>query len=192
LTATAGGRRPILAGRLRIDGMSKPRSQQSAFTVLEVLAVVIIIAILVVLAAPQLQSYLGRAQEAKCTANMRSIITALGSYLPDHSQVWPQAPSIEQEKAWEAFWLEALQPYDIDARTWQCPTLWPQTSRDPALPQVHYIPMAFGPEPGIAYRWATQPWLIERANGHSQGPLIGFQDGSIKPFYKVLAEQGQL
>jgi len=171
--------------------MPKPRSAPRAFTILEVLAVVIIIAILAVLAAPRLNDYLARAQEAKCTANMRSIIAGLGSYLPDHGQVWPQAPSILQEKAWEAFWLETLKSYDISPRTWQCPTLWPQTSRDPALPQVHYVPMAFGPEAGIAYRWATQPWLIERANGHGQGPLIGFQDGSIKPFYKILAEQGQ-
>ena len=52
------------------------------------------------------------------------------------------------------------------------------------------MPTAFGPTPGLATRWATHPWLIERADSHGQGPLICFPDGSVKPFNKVLAEQG--
>ena len=32
--------------------------------------------------------------------------------------------------------------------------------------------------------------LIEMADAHGQGPLICFPDGSVKPFAKVLAEQG--
>ena len=48
----------------------------------------------------------------------------------------------------------------------------------------------FTAEPGIATRWATQPWLIERASVHKHGPHICFPDGSVKSFNKVLAEQG--
>lgn len=162
----------------------------AAFTILEILAVVIVIAILVALTVPNLSGYRARAQEAACMANMRGIIVALGSYLQDHDSVWPQQPSIEQEKAWEAFWIATLEPYDITRKTWQCPSLMRAALSDPDLPQVHYVPMGFGPERGIAYRWATQPWLIERASQHEQGPLIGFQDGSIKSFHKVLAENG--
>jgi type II secretory pathway pseudopilin PulG len=164
----------------------------AAFTVLEVLAVALIIAILAAFFVPRLGTFRERAEEVRCASNMRTIILALASYLQDHQNVWPQAPSMEEEKTWEAFWLQTLEPYDITARTWQCPTLWPQTSRNPEMPQVHYTPMEFNEEPGIAYRWPTQPWLIERAGGHGQGPLIGFPDGSIKSFHKILAEQGTM
>ena len=172
--------------------MAQPPRGASAFTLLEVLAVSLIVAILIVAMAPHIGNYLERAREVRCAANMRSIITALAIYLQDHDNIWPQAPPIEEEKMWEAFWIETLRPYDITARTWQCPSLWPQTGRNPEMPQVHYVPMVFTAEPGIAYRWATQPWLIERAAGHGQGPLIGFPDGSIKSFNKILAEQGTM
>ncbi len=57
-------------------------------------------------------------------------------------------------------------------------------------PKVHYTPTMFNATPGIATRWATQPWLIERSSVHAQGALICFPDGAIKSFDKVLAEQG--
>ena len=168
----------------------KKMQPSAGFTVLELLATAAIIGILAALIIPNLSGYRARAEEAACTANMRAIIVGLGSYLQDHESVWPQSPSIEDEKLWEAFWASVLEPYDITKKTWQCPSLRPKTSANPDFPQVHYVPMAFGPEPGIAYRWATQPWLIERASEHRNGPLIGFQDGSIKSFQKVLAENG--
>jgi type II secretory pathway pseudopilin PulG len=168
----------------------KTQRQSAAFTILETLAVVIIIGIIAAIAVPNLSKYRARAQEATCMGNMRGIIVALGSYLQDHESIWPQAPSIVDEKPWEAFWIARLEPYDISRKTWQCPSLLRAAQSDPNMAQVHYVPMAFGPEPGIAYRWATQPWLIERASQHEQGPLIGFQDGSIKSFHKVLAENG--
>jgi len=157
--------------------MPTPTKGTRGFTILEVLAVVVIVAILAALVVPRLGTYRERAEEVRCTANMRTIIIALASYLQDHGHIWPQAPSIEEEKIWEAFWLQALTPYEVTPRTWQCPSLWPRTGRNPEFPQVHYTPMAFNAEP---------------ADGHRQGPLIGFQDGSIKSFHKILAEQGAM
>lgn len=55
---------------------------------------------------------------------------------------------------------------------------------------IHYTPTMFDDKPGTARRWPTQPWLIERADAHGNGALICFTDGSIKPFNKVLADQG--
>jgi len=170
--------------------MKTTRRGCAGFTVLEMLAVLVIVGIVIALLLPNLAAYQARAQEAACMTNMRAIMVALGSYLQDHESVWPQAPSIAEEKKWEAFWIGTLEPYDISKKTWHCPSLRSRAGSDPNYPQVHYTPMGFGPEPGIAYRWATQPWLIERASEHRQGPLIGFQDGSIKSFHKVLAENG--
>ena len=178
--------------------MPHPRSrsapQPAGFTILEVLAAAIILGILALLFFPNARDWLLRAGEAGCIANMRSITVSLHSYLHDHQNVWPQGPSLNEEAAWEAFWLQPLKPYGITEKTWQCPSFNSALASKgvPAdeRPKVHYVPTMFTAEPGIATRWATQPWLIERASVHKHGPHICFPDGSVKSFNKVLAEQG--
>lgn len=170
------------------------RRRDQGFTLLEALAAVFIVAILVVLFFPNARDFLLRAGEAGCIANMRAITVGLHGYLQDNRNIWPQGPSLNEEKAWEAFWLEVLKPYGITEKTWQCPAFNSELAAQgvPAdeRPKVHYVPTMFTAEPGIATRWATQPWLIERANVHKNGPHICFPDGSVKSFNKVLAEQG--
>lgn len=166
----------------------------SAFTVLELLAVVALVGILVVLATANYPALIARAQEARCMANLRTIHLGLTQYLNDHDSVWPQGPSPEDETVWSRFWLDTLARYDVTEKVWQCPSLrsmllaggMPEQER----PRLHYIPTMFSAAKGIAYRWPTQPWLIERGDAHGKGALICFPDGSIKPFSKVLAEQG--
>lgn len=119
---------------------------------------------------------------------MRNITTGLHAYLQDNNRQWPQGPTPDAGPAWENFWLGVLQPYGIGPKTWQCPGV--ATSSDPDATCIHYVPTMFPGVPGIATRWPTQPWLIERGEGHGQGALICFPDGSIKSFDKVLAEQG--
>jgi type II secretory pathway pseudopilin PulG len=172
----------------------RPATEASAFTLLETVAVMLVVSILVVLMVPNLRDYMRRAGEVRCSANMRSINIGLRGYLQDHQSVWPQGPSLVQEKLWEKFWLATLQPYGITPRDWLCPTIdsafaasgTPRGQR----PQIHYIPTMFTAEPDIANRWATQPWLIERSDAHGQGPLICFPDGSIKSASRVVAETG--
>ena len=161
---------------------------------LEVLAVTSIIAILVLLAYPNMHDYLARAREVVCMGNMKSINAALHLYLLDHEAVWPQQPEEHDTKPWDEFWIRTLKGYGITEKTWQCPEiqarLTPVARRQEDIPKVHYTPTSFPPIKGIAYRWSTQPWLIEKANAHGKGSLISFPDGSVKPLFKVLAEQG--
>ena len=137
-------------------------------------------------------NYMRNAGQVRCMGNMRSITIALHGYLQDNKNVWPQGPAPETKGPWEEFWLAVLKPYGISERTWRCPTIGSlaASSDVPKGTRIHYMPTMFGPTPGLAMRWATHPWLIERADSHGQGPLICFPDGSIKPFNKVLAEQG--
>ncbi len=166
----------------------------AGYTLLEVIAAVVILIILAALFIPNMRGALGRAGEARCMANMRNITVGLHGYLQDNKGVWPQGPNLNDEKPWEAFWLNVLKPYSIDEKTWQCPTMDSQLASKgmprEERPKVSYVPTLFSAEPNIATRWATQPWLIERANAHQNGALIAFQDGSIKSFNKVLAEMG--
>lgn len=159
-----------------------------AFTLVELIAAMAVIAILAFLAAPNLTNAWQQFQAARCASNMRSITTALHSYLHDHQNVWPQGPKPDAGQEWDRFWLASLQPYGIGPTTWRCPAMAPGTSPD--TPGLHYMPTMFPPVKGIATRWAKHPWLMERGSGHGQGALICFQDGSIKSFDKVLAELG--
>ena len=154
------------------------------------------VGILVVLAGLLGANYdriIASAQQVICASNMRSIHTALNLYLQDNKDIWPQAPDLEQEKEWQAFWLKTLAPYGVGERTWLCPAIRSFTRRNGEnAPKIHYAPSVFDDKPGIARRWPTQPWLIERADVHGQGPLICFPDGSIESLHKVLYRQGLL
>ena len=171
------------------------RPQCRGFTLLELLAVLSIVTIILTLMTPTMGQWIVKAQEVRCTSNLRSLHVALGSYLLDHGNVWPQGPLPEAGATWSKFWVETLQPYGISIRTWQCPSMRAvvKANEDDSkfgAGSIHYTPTMFDATPGIARRWPTQPWMIERANAHGQGPLILFTDGSVKSFNKVLAEQG--
>lgn len=182
---------PAAPGR----GMQVQRNPRHAFTLLEVLAAIFLLAILAALLLPNTSALAHRAREAQCMANMRSIHLGLSSYLTDHGRIWPPGPSPAEEAPWSEFWLRALQPYHVEPATWRCPAITAMIAReDPspsANPLLHYLPTMFDDQPDTAYRWTTQPWLIERANAHGRGALICFPDGSVKPLDKVLAEQGR-
>jgi prepilin-type N-terminal cleavage/methylation domain-containing protein len=172
----------------------RARHFSRGFTILEVLATIILIAILAVVLLPSGKDLMMRAGEAGCIANMRAITIGLRGYLDDHNSVWPQGPAPNDGLVWEDYWLTVLEPYGITKKTWQCPSfnaqLAAQSVPQADRPQIHYVPTMFPAIPGIADRWSTQPWLIERANAHKNGPHICFPDGSVKSFHKVLAEQG--
>jgi type II secretory pathway pseudopilin PulG len=157
----------------------------------ETVAVLLVLAILAILLVPNAHRIVGAAQQAVCASHMRSIRVALGSYLEDHQMVWPQGSPLPQEPGWAEFWIRTLAPYGVTERTWQCPTIR-GLMKEQGLTEfgLHYAPTQFDATPNIANRWSTQPWLIEVADAHGQGPLICFPDGSVKPFLKVLAEQG--
>jgi len=154
----------------------------------------LILMIVVALVVPNFSSWVAKAQEARCMANMRALHVGLSVYLNDHGDVWPQGPPPETEAAWSGFWIRTLEPQGISAKTWRCPTMAGLLRQADDAPfdasSIHYIPTMFDAIPGIARRWPTQPWLVERMDAHGQGPLICFTDGSIKSFNKVLAEQG--
>ncbi len=164
---------------------------RAAFTLLEVLAVLLVVSIIGILIAPNAKRIISAAQQVVCASNMRSIRVALGVYLEDNRMVWPQGSPLPQDPGWAQFWVDKLAPYGIGERTWQCPTIR-GLMKEQGLTEfgLHYAPTLFDATPNIANRWATQPWLIEVADAHGQGPLICFPDGSVKPFLKVLAEQG--
>ncbi len=162
----------------------------AGFTLLEILAALVIVVILALLIIPNYSFILSKAQEAICLSRLRNIHAGLGLYLADHGKVWPQGPRPEAAD-WPEFWVRTLEPFGVPRKDWECPTIRQIMNRagDESF-TLHYVPTLYPDTPDIAYRWPTQPWLIEIADAHGKGPLICFPDGSIKPFSKVLLEQG--
>lgn len=181
-TSLSGGRRP--PGRAAVG-----------FTILEIVIVLLIVLILAAFLLPNYPKILAAVQKAVCVSNMRSIHVGLSSYLQDHRDVWPQGPRPEQTAAWEKFWIGTLEKQGVSPRTWRCPAISgriatsEQAGSKTEEMHMHYAPTMFDDTPGIARKWTTQPWLIERADVHGAGPLICFPDGSVKDLRKVLAER---
>jgi prepilin-type N-terminal cleavage/methylation domain-containing protein len=161
-----------------------------AFTIVEVMAALLIVAILAVLLVPNYSYFLAKAEEVVCVSRMRNVHAGLTLYLEDRKFIWPQGPRPE-ERGWAEFWVSTLEPFGVPRKHWECPTIRKMARQQGEKEfTLHYVPTLFPDTPRIAYRWATQPWLIEIADAHGRGPLICFPDGAIKPFSKVLAEQG--
>lgn len=142
---------------------------------------------------PNYGRIVNKAESLVCASKMRSLHTALNSYLQDHEMVWPQGP-IPQKPGWGRFWLATLAPYGITQSNWQCRGirrhLRGQQDTSGVQLALHYVPTTFSDTPNIAHRWASQPWLIEASNAHGQGCLICMADGSVKSMYQILYEQG--
>ena len=167
------------------------RSPRSGFTILEVCTVIVIVLLLIVLLFPAYQGLGARAGRAGCTSNLRALHVAADSYLQDH-HTWPQiAVSGSTEQQFASAWIAAFRPYNLDVNSWVCPILQKQASHpdlnDPDNVRIDYIPSPFKAGQQYPYKWANQPWFIEKANAHGTGNLIIFPDGHVEDAMSVLA-----
>ena len=153
-----------------------PRGR-AAFTLIELLAVITIVAVLIgvsVLVAGGLRK---KAERAACSKNLTTLYVALESYLQEHNR-WPQIPDQdEEEKYWES-WQKVLARYDVPDKAWMCPT-YKRATKEEFLRLSSYAPTPFdGTSAMTPYKW-NQPWLIEIGDNHGKGPLAIFSDGSV-------------
>ena len=158
---------------------------QPAFTLLEAVVCVAIIATLAAIIIPVGQGMMKRAESVTCMNNMRNLIPILNSYVQDKGQ-WPQEPAwifdSSDEAAHEDFWIDELLPYGATKKSWQCPTIQRLvSSKDKdGRPRLHYTPTLFDSNSLTPYKWTTQPWFVEIGDVHGRGAYICFPDGSVK------------
>lgn len=157
-----------------------------AFTFVELLAVMGIMAVLIALVLTASSSLIQRAEKPACMANLKNLHLALSTYLVDN-QKWPQVPegidlNSPEESDW---WRKTLAPYGMVDKSWICPTLRRtaiEKNMQEALKENHYVPSLFDEYPATPYRWPNMPWAMEIGNNHGTGILIIMMDGSIKPY----------
>lgn len=161
-----------------------------AFTLLEVLTVVIVLLISATLLIPVISGLRSRAQRVQCMANLRSLYVAAESYL-QQNESWPQIPVSDSEEDHARAWIAALAPFGPTQKTWICPTIQglqgnPDLS-DPSNVRLDYFAMPFDDKPQTPHRWPDRPWFVELGDVHGNGNLIIFTDGSIKALKELAA-----
>ena len=166
------------------------RLHSSGKTLLELIVVITIIAILAGLMVPVISYFKRKAQNGACMSNLKSLHAGFAGYLLDHQMVWPQLPGNITEEGMSGendqiaeFFIKAIEPYGAHRETWLCPSDRESfaESYDEKNYDASYIPTQFDNEPNAAYRYGTQPWLIERGGFHDQKINRIMPDASINP-----------
>ena len=167
----------------------------AAFTALEVVTAVFIVAILAVMALPVLGKLQQRARGAACATNLKNLYVGTDGYVQDHHG-WPSIPAPDarqgHDDAYVTAWQAALQPYGITPLTWVCPELHRLRGRpDLAVPvnrSVDYLAATFdATKPRKPYEHANMPWFVETTDAHGGGQLIIFSNGSVMGMKEAIA-----
>jgi prepilin-type N-terminal cleavage/methylation domain-containing protein len=162
-------------------------NQPKGTTLLELMFVMAILALLATLTITGLNYYTRRSQDVACMGNLRGLHAGFAAYLNENGQVWPQNPLSAKEDSNEdqelKFWVEALKPFGPHRQTWLCPADRQGTAKDTDEEEydITYYPTPFDEEPGTAYKWMHQPWLVERGGSHGKNENnVVMPDGSIQ------------
>lgn len=99
----------------------------SAFTLVELLAVIFILGLLSSLLAPAVTNARSKAESSACLSNLRQIGIALWLWIPDHGNVFPPIENDSKNPIYgdddQAKTLYGtLQPYGIQLKTLACPS----------------------------------------------------------------------
>jgi len=165
-----------------------------AFSLFELLIVLVIIGILSELLLPAISAFRARAQRVQCMANLRSLYIAANLYVQQNGS-WPQIAMGDTDSAEDDYakaWIDALTPFGPTQKTWICPTVQnllgnPDLS-DSQNVRVDYGAMSFDDKATTPYQWPQAPWFAESQSVHGNGNLIIFTDGSISDVYTVAAK----
>jgi type II secretory pathway pseudopilin PulG len=164
---------------------------RAAFTLIELLIIIGIIAVVVGLTFPALSALRSRAQRIQCSANLRTIYLATELYVQQNGS-WPQIGTDDEDDFGNG-WIAALKPFGVSENTWICPTNQNQLGNpdisDPQNIRVDYVATPFDDKPTTPHEWPTQPWFAETGNVHGHGNLIVFTDGSISDLNTVVKNQ---
>ena len=145
-----------------------------AFTLIELLCVISIIALLAGLLTPSLQQAKKRAQSAACFGNLRQIGVAVNLYIADHDNTYPAIETdptnpilyADQTDIVAKPMLDTFQPYGVTPKTLQCPS-------DVSDPNFNYYALK-----GTSYEWRPMldldnklsPIVISRRGAFAANP----------------------
>jgi len=161
-----------------------------AFTVLELMTVIVIIAILAVMLTPAVGTLRTQSDKVQCIANLRNLYVAANAYV-QQNQHWPQiSTSLMASGQYDEQWIEILLPLGIPRSGWVCPTsqrlMGNPDITNTQSPRADYIATPFDDKTMTPFMWSSMPWFSERGNSHGNGNLIIFTNGSVRELNDVL------
>lgn len=167
----------------------------AAFTLMELMTVIVILGILVTMVFGVMADMQYRADRASCVANLKSLYTGAAVYLQQQGQ-WPQIdPQLVSgdDKAYANAWINALATSGVARTNWICPSVQ-RLMHSPDITQpdnvrVDYIATPFDTKEMTPYRWPKQPWFVERGSVHGGGNLIIWTNGQIVSLKEALSYQ---
>ena len=175
---------PWLSRVARLTTPPSPFGRRRAFTLLELVAVVLILALLAVLLIPVAEKVRARLDATKCAANLRSLQVAASLHVQEKGS-WPQVTFGASPQRFAEDWIAALRPYGPDIRAWTCPTVQRNLGGpdlgDPQNVRIDYVGTSFDDKPQTPFQYASQPWFAEVADAHGNGNLLIFANGRVLP-----------
>jgi len=164
-----------------------------AFTLIELLTVMVVIMILATMLTSVVVELRGRADQAKCTQNLKNLYTGAAVYVTQQGS-WPQiSPMKGNSSTFAKAWVEALEPYGISHINWLCPTVQ-RVLGDPDYTtgnnyRIDYLPNSFDDKPRTPFQWEHQPWFAERGAVHGHGNLMIWTNGQIVTLEEAMQYQ---
>lgn len=141
-----------------------------AFTLVEVLVTLGIVAVLAVIVIPSLGMARARADSAKCMANLRNLGAGLNAYLGDHEMKMPVLAAARADKTEEAAVLDnTLNTYLEDPRVFTCPAGRAQAEKTGTS---YYWNSALNGQPlaALQFLWFTDlskiPLIVDKEGWH--------------------------
>jgi prepilin-type N-terminal cleavage/methylation domain-containing protein/prepilin-type processing-associated H-X9-DG protein len=111
---------------------------RQAFTLIELLLVIAILAILAAILFPLFAQAREKARAATCASHLRNLSTALLMYVQDYDEQLPLAVAPTTTKPFFAAWHDLIDPYVKNKQVWLCPSSpLPRTDAD-GTPTSHY------------------------------------------------------
>jgi type II secretory pathway pseudopilin PulG len=170
--------------------MIKRLVHREAFTLVEIVAVIGILAVLVTLLIPVVSHQIEKSEGVVCAGKLRTLYVALSTSIVDENR-WPTVPAgipanSLQEQQW---WLQySSNNMGLTARDWQCPTLVREQLMNPNAPQRNLISYWPAPLDGMMLTQINDmfkdvPWFIENVPAaHGNLTLCVLSDGSVTRF----------
>ncbi len=168
------------------------RRRIAAFTLLELMTVMVVIAILAVMLLPAVTTVKAQADKVTCMANLRNLYLGANAYMQQYSQ-WPQiSTSLVVSHQYDEQWIEILIPLGVPRSGWVCPStqrlMGNPSINDTQNPRADYLATPFDSKAMTPYMWSGMPWFLERGDMHGNGNLIIFSKGNIEEVNNIQAQ----
>jgi prepilin-type N-terminal cleavage/methylation domain-containing protein/prepilin-type processing-associated H-X9-DG protein len=125
----------------RLDAQRQRRTGlKPAFTLVEVLVVIGIVAVVAAILLPVLAAARAAGHRAACISNQKQVGAAILLYAQDYDDHFPPVESIRFRTPYEAYWYLLLHPYVRDRSLFACPadTVKPDLSLQGSPPELFF------------------------------------------------------